>query len=55
VTHDTVIPLCKFNHDEFHRIGKRPWEALYGEQVDRAAAVRSILKMSAYERAILGR
>lgn len=32
--HDTVIPLCKFHHDEFHRLGKKPWEAKYGEQVD---------------------
>jgi hypothetical protein len=25
--HDTVIPLCKLHHDEFHRLGKRGWEA----------------------------
>jgi hypothetical protein len=36
-------------------LGKKPWEALYGEQVDYVAAVRSILKMSAYERAIFGK
>jgi hypothetical protein len=34
--HDTVIPLCKFHHDEFHRLGKKPWEEKYAEQVDHA-------------------
>jgi hypothetical protein len=52
--HDTVIPLYKFRHDEFHRLGKKPWEAKYGEQVDHVERVRAILKMSAYELAHLG-
>ena len=30
--HNTVIPLCKFHHDEFHRLGKKPWEVKYGGQ-----------------------
>jgi hypothetical protein len=52
---DTVIPLWKFHHDEFHRLGKKPWEAKYGEQVAHVESVRSILKMTSYERSIFGR
>jgi hypothetical protein len=51
--HNTVIPPCKFHHDEFHRLGNKPWEAKYGEQVDHVERVRSILRMS-HERAIFG-
>jgi len=52
--HDTVIPLCKHHHDEFHRIGKKPWELKYGEQMDHLDRARVILKMSRYERALFG-
>jgi hypothetical protein len=41
--HTMVIPLCKKHHDEFHRIGKRPWEAKYGRQEELAATVRSLI------------
>ena len=49
--HDTVVPLCKFHHDEFHRLGKKPWETKFGEQMDHLDRVRAMLNMSPYERA----
>lgn len=53
--HNTVIPLCKLHHDEFHRLGKKSWEAKYGDQFDHVQATRAIMKMSPYERSIFAR
>jgi len=32
-----VIPLTRAEHDEFHRVGWRTWEAEYGEQLEHVA------------------
>lgn len=40
-----VIPLCKKCHDEFHRIGKRPWEKKHGTQRELVNRVFLILKL----------
>ena len=46
---DQTIPLCPWHHrtgpDAFHKLGKRPWEALYGpqrEHADRTRAARGL-------------
>lgn len=48
--HD-AFPLCSACHrtgpNAFHRIGKRPWEALYGLQRDHATQTRARLMEAA--------
>jgi hypothetical protein len=36
--------MCKFHRDEFRRLGKKPWEAKYGEQAAHVEATCAILK-----------
>jgi hypothetical protein len=46
--HD-AFPLCPNCHrtgpNAFHRMGKRPWEALYGPQREHADRTRAILNL----------
>jgi hypothetical protein len=53
-SHMLVIPLCQKHHHEFHNLGRKTWEARYGTQAEMIEWVRSVLGMSAYERAVLG-
>ena len=39
--HDTVIPLCRRCHDEFHRLGKRTWEKKYRPQRELVAETQA--------------
>jgi predicted HNH restriction endonuclease len=41
--HTAVIPLCFRCHEEFHRLGRRTWEAKYGTQAEMVGRVRELV------------